>query len=335
VDSTSSGFLQPSYVALNGLVPCAVHVKLEGLNAAGSIKIKTGRQLLGDLRDAGRLRPGSRVIESSSGNLGIALGLLCAELGYSFTCVTDPNAPPSAVAKMKALGVEVLTVVDRDQNGSFLGTRIDLIRSMCAADPELVWVDQYGSASNWKAHYRTTGPEILAHLPQVDYLIIGAGTTGTLTGCARYFRERSPGTVVVGVDATGSVTFGGPSGVRHIPGLGTSRRPPIADDGAFDRLVLVDELDAVRMCHGLARTGLLVGGSTGSVLHATSTLASELTTDSVVVAVSPDMGDKYLDTIYSDRWLAEKFPAFLSGSGEEQAAPWEHLSVLRPEMELV
>jgi 2,3-diaminopropionate biosynthesis protein SbnA len=293
---------------IDDLVVCPVQLKLEGINIAGSIKLKTATQIVDDLEESGRLTGGMRIIESSSGNLGVALALICAERGYGFTCVTDPNASPAAVAKMRALGADVITVREQDPTGNYLGTRIKLIENMCRADPRLLWSNQYANASNWRAHYRTTAPEILAAFPRVDYLVVGAGTTGTLMGCARYFREHSPRTVVVGVDATGSVTFGGRPAKRRIPGLGTSHRPPIADGSLIDELIMVDEVDAVRMCRRMARHGLPIGGSTGSVLHAVTVLSVRFAENSVVVAISADMAEKYLDTIYSDSWIEEAFP---------------------------
>lgn len=308
-DSIAHRSLSSLFVVVRGIAPCPVRLKLEGLNAAGSIKLKTALQMIADLEEAGGVRPGARFVESSSGNLGVALALVCAERGYRFTCVTDPNAAASTVSKMRALGAEVVTVVERDATGNYLGTRIDLVQRLCGEDPGLIWLNQYANQSNWRAHYRMTGPEILAAVPEVDYLVVGTGTSGTLMGLARYFREHSPRTVLVGVDSMGSVTFGGAAGRRYIPGLGTSRKPPLADASLVGQVLMIDEADAVRMCRTLAQLGLPVGGSTGAVLQAVRYLADRFTEDSVVVALSPDMGDKYLDTIYSDDWVQDKFPA--------------------------
>ncbi|HWS33349.1 MAG TPA: 2,3-diaminopropionate biosynthesis protein SbnA [Actinoplanes sp.] len=303
--------LKSTFVDVNDIAPCPVRLKLEGINIAGSIKLKTALQMITDLEDAGVLIPGKRIIESSSGNLGVAVALICAERGYSFTCVTDPNASSSAVSRMRAMGATVITVRQRDRTGNYLGTRIATIQEMCRSDPDVVWLNQYANPSNWRAHYRTTAPEILLASPRVDYLVIGAGTTGTLMGCARYFREYSPHTVIVGVDSHGSVTFGGAPRERFIPGIGASRRPEIADESLIDLLLFVDEADGIRMCRSMARKGLPVGGSTGSVLHGVRQLSYRLRPDSVVVAVSPDMADKYLDTVYSDEWVGDRFPEAL------------------------
>ncbi|MHB8269531.1 2,3-diaminopropionate biosynthesis protein SbnA [Bradyrhizobium sp.] len=291
---------------VNGLLEVPIFVKCEGLNAAGSIKIKAARRIVDDLESSGELRAGDILIESSSGNLGIALSMIAAQRGYKFICVTDPNATQSTVALMRALGAEVIVVTERDENNGYLGTRIDLIKSMCVSDTSKVWVNQYGNESNWLAHFETTGPEIAARFPKVDWLFVGAGTTGTLMGCARYFKKFSPNTHVVAVDAEGSVTFGGKPAQRHIAGLGTSRRPAILDERYVDRVIDVTERATVQMCRQLARAGALVGGSTGSVLAGIVQSKSLIRTSDVVVTISPDLGMKYLDTIFDDGWLASK-----------------------------
>ncbi len=298
-------------VPIEGLAPCTVLLKLEGMNAAGSIKLKTAVQILDDLEISQQIAPGARLIESSSGNLGVAIAMLSAARGYHFTCVTDPNASALAVGKMKALGADVICVTTRDETCNYLKTRLSLIKRMCEDDPDLVWLNQYGNPSNWRAHYFTTAPEILSVCPNVEYLFVGAGTTGTVMGCARYFRQYAPSVVIVAVDALGSVTFGSPPGRRHIPGIGASHKPEIADASLVDELVLVDEREAILMCRALAARGLPIGGSTGSVLSAVSRMSHRFRPGTAVVAISPDMGDKYLDTIYDDGWVKQHYPEVL------------------------
>jgi N-(2-amino-2-carboxyethyl)-L-glutamate synthase len=285
-------------------------IKIEGLNPAGSIKLKTAVGLIQDAQDRGLLRPGGSVVESSSGNLGVALSVVCAAKGFSFTCVTDPNASAQSTAAMRALGAKVLVVSERDANGGFLGTRISLIKRMLAEDPALVWTNQYANAANPRVHFTRTAASTAAQIGVVDQLFVGAGTTGTLMGCADYFHRFSPGTRVIAVDTVGSVTFGGESGPRFVPGLGTSRRPEILRSEMVDDVVLVDELDAIRACRTIARRyGVLVGGSTGSVFAAVQSRAALIPAGSRVVALSPDLGERYLATIYNDEWVAARFGA--------------------------
>ncbi|MFJ3937644.1 2,3-diaminopropionate biosynthesis protein SbnA [Streptomyces parvus] len=297
------------FLTLPGELPGSeLYVKIEGLNPAGSIKLKTAVGLIADAESRGLLGPGGQVVESSSGNLGVALSMVCAAKGYAFTCVTDPNASAQNVAAMQALGASVLVVRERDANGGFLGSRIARIKRLVHEDPSLVWTNQYGNAANPRIHSVRTAASTVATVGVVDQLFVGAGTTGTLMGCAEYFRRFSPSTRIVAVDTTGSVTFGGPSGPRHIPGLGTSRRPEIFQRHLVDEVVLVDERDAVRTCRITARRhGILLGGSTGSVLAAVLARAPDIPPGSRVVALSPDLGDRYLSTIYNDDWVVSRF----------------------------
>ncbi|MEU1778294.1 MULTISPECIES: 2,3-diaminopropionate biosynthesis protein SbnA [Streptomyces] len=297
------------FLELDGFLPDShLFLKLEGMNPAGSVKLKSALGMVEDAERNGVLWPGGRIVESSSGSLGIALSVIAAARGYHFTCVTDPNISPQSLALIQALGAEVVQVTRRDDNGGYLGTRIARIREMTEADPGLVWLNQYANPANAQAHARRTATSILKNIGHVDVLLVGAGTTGTLMGCTRHFRTYSPWTRIVAVDTTGSVTFGGPPGPRYIPGLGTSRRPELCRPDRVDEVVLVDEPDAVRMCRRLAREhGLPVGGSTGSVLAALESIADRIPAGSRVVALSPDMGDRYIRTIYDDMWVADTF----------------------------
>ncbi|MEU1090073.1 2,3-diaminopropionate biosynthesis protein SbnA [Streptomyces sp. NPDC005576] len=311
------------FLEVEGVLPDShLFLKLEGMNPAGSVKLKSALGMVDDAERRGTLWPGGRIVESSSGSLGIALSVIAASRGYSFTCVTDPNISPQSLALIRALGAETVQVTRRDQNGGYLGTRIARIREMTEADPGLVWLNQYANVANAQAHARRTATSILKNIGHVDVLLVGAGTTGTLMGCTRHFRAFSPWTKIVAVDTAGSVTFGGPPGPRHIPGLGTSRRPELCQPDQVDEVVLVEESDAVRMCRRLAREhGLPLGGSTGSVLAALEAITDRVPAGSRVVAVSPDMGDRYAKTIYDDLWVADTFGAdALHDSGRRPVA---------------
>jgi cysteine synthase A len=293
-----------------------VYLKIEGLNPAGSIKLKAALSMVEDAERRGALRPGDTIIESSSGSLGIALAMVSASKGYHFLCVTDPNTLPACADIMTALGAEVVEVDSRDASGGYLGSRISYIRQRLLADPSLVWLNQYGNPANWQAHERCTARAITDALPRVDYLFVGVGTSGTLMGCVSHFRRVSPRTRVIAVDAVGSVSFGAPAGPRFIPGVGASRRPEILRQEAVDEVMLIPEAETVRTCRWLARThGLLAGGSTGSVVSAITRRGPELPAGSCVVGISPDLGDRYTRTIYDDAWVTEVFgPDCLDGT---------------------
>jgi N-(2-amino-2-carboxyethyl)-L-glutamate synthase len=283
-------------------------IKIESMNPAGSIKFKTALSMIGDLERRGILGARrTRVIESSSGNLGIALSVICKVRGYHFTCITDPNATVEAIDLMRAYGAEVIVVSGEKQEYGHLGCRIEYIANRISVDKDLVWPNQYANHANTLAHYRTTAREIDLNFAHLDFLFIGAGTTGTLTGCAKYFAWHRPEVRIIAVDSVGSVTFGGSPGIRHIPGLGTSRRPELASLDNVSELVYVSEEHAVDMCNQVRdRYGVLVGGSTGSVLAGVAGYATKIDHSATVVAICPDLGDRYSSTVYSQDWLARR-----------------------------
>lgn len=290
-------------------------MKIEGLNPAGSIKFKTARALISDMET--ELSPDEvpHIIESSSGNLGIALAMLCAERGYAFTCVVDPNTAASSIAQIKAYGGNVVIIDKKDENGGFLSSRIAYIKERLKASNSLVWLNQYANPANPTVHETETAPAILSLYPNIDYLFVGAGTTGTLMGCARHFRAVDHPAKIIAVDVEGSVTFGLAPQMRRIPGLGTSRKPEICDETIVDEVIHVSEGETITECRRLARTsGLLVGGSTGSVLAGIRKYSPQIRPGACVVTLSPDLGEKYLDTIYCDQWVGTHYPGSLAAS---------------------
>jgi cysteine synthase A len=292
------------YVDLEPIFERSLFLKCEGFNFAGSIKLKAATEMVEAAERDGLLTPDSILLESSSGNLGVALSMIAASKGYRFLCVTDSRCNLSTRLLMEALGSQVQVITEPHPERGFLGARLDYVHAMCASDDRYVWLNQYTNPGNWRAHYRTTAPAIARHFPQLDVLFVGAGTTGTLMGCARYFWEWHRPVRVVAVDSVGSVTFGGPPGRRMIPGLGTSVRPSLLDKSYVDDIVLVEEADTIRACHRLARRGFLFGGSTGTVVSgAMDWLARHDGRELTAVAIAPDLGERYLDTIYQSNWL--------------------------------
>jgi N-(2-amino-2-carboxyethyl)-L-glutamate synthase len=292
------------YVDLRSIIGHQLFLKCEGFNFAGSIKLKAAAEMVEAAEREGRLTPESVLVESSSGNLGVALSVLAASKGYRFLCVTDSRCNLSTRLLMEALGSQVHVITEPDAKSGYLGARLNYLRALCASDDRYVWLDQYTNPGNWKAHYRTTAPAIARQFPRLDVLFVGAGTTGTLMGCARWFREWHRPVRVVAVDSVGSVTFSGEAGRRMIPGLGMSVNPPLLDMSYVDEAICVEEADTIRACHRLARHGFLFGGSTGTVVSGAigwldRNDAGELT----AVAIAPDLGERYLDTVYQTNWL--------------------------------
>lgn len=314
------------YVDLESIFGQSLFLKCEGFNFAGSIKLKAATEMVEAAEREGILKPGSVLVESSSGNLGVALSMITASKDYRFLCVTDSRCNPSTRRLMEALGSQVhtITIAASDSGGGFLGARLDYVRALCASDNRYVWLNQYANPGNWKAHYRTTAPAIAREFPRLDVLFVGAGTTGTLMGCARYLREWQRPVRIVAVDAVGSVTFGGEPGRRMIPGLGTSVRPQLLDESYVDEVLLVEEADTIRACHRLAARGFLFGGSTGTVVSgAISWLDQHDTREFTAVAIAPDLGERYLDTIYQTSWLQDLYGEDVLSSRVNGGEKWD------------
>lgn len=296
--------MEPIYLVLGG-VPRKIHLKLESENPTGSVKDRTGYGLIQALEDHGLLRSGSVVIESTSGNLGVALSFLCKLKGYKFVAVIDPKTTQENIAKMQALVAQIDMVQQPDENGGYLLSRLRRVRELCERFDTYVWTDQYTNPANPHIHYLSTGPEIYRQMHgKVDALFIAVSTGGTLAGISRFFREVSPSTAIIGVDAYGSVIFGTPPASRKLTGIGSSRPSSFITRDLYDVYMLVRDEDAFTFCRALwDTTGMKVGGSSGAVLAACARYLydhPELTNVACVVA---DSGDNYTNSIFNDEWV--------------------------------
>lgn len=283
-------------------------LKIEGLNIAGSIKLKPAMYMIDQLIKTKKLIVGQhKVIESSSGNLGVALSIVCKARKIPFFCIIDPNTNKNNVNLMRLYGAEVICITTRDENGGYLGTRIKTIQSMLERDKNLLWTNQYVNLNNPEAHAQSTAKEIDAAFSKIDYLFIGAGTTGTLMGCIQYFKNHIKKPKIIAVDVEGSVTFGQPPKKRNIPGLGTSKTPDILNRDLVDEIIIVDEKNTISSCHKfLHHTGLLLGGSSGSVIQAIEASKARFSHDDIIIGISPDLGERYLETIYNPEWVKQR-----------------------------
>lgn len=313
------------YVDLRSSIGLPLYLKCEGFNFSGSVKQKAALEMIEAAEQAGRLTEGSVIVESSSGNLGVALSTIAASKGYRFVCVTDSRCNLATRQLMEALGAEVQTLTEPDPEGGFLAARLAHVRALCESDDRYVWLNQYVNPDNWRAHHRLTAPHIARRFPGLDVLFIGAGTTGTLMGCARWYREHRPAVRIVAVDSVGSVTFGGPPATRMIPGLGAGVRPPLLDESYIDDVVRVPEVETVRACHRMVGQGFLFGGSTGTVVAGAARWLAEHAPggdDLTAVAISPDLGERYLDTVYQANWVRHVYgPAALDLDEAALAGP--------------
>jgi N-(2-amino-2-carboxyethyl)-L-glutamate synthase len=283
-----------------------VRFKLESFNPTGSTKDRTAAGILQSMEQIAPLMPGDVVVESTSGNLGLAMVRLLTMKGCQFVAVVDLNTPEQARLALVEAGAELVVVDEPDGQGGYLLNRLRTVRELCARHPEYRWGNQYGNPANPAIHYQSTGPELLAQAgPDLDTVYVAVSTGGTLAGVSSYLRARSPGTRVVAVDAEGSLVTGNRVAPRMLSGIGASRHSTFLAPGSYDRAIQVGDADSFAMCRLLmADTGLVLGGSSGSVLAACVRELREARPPVAPVCLCPDDGRKYLDAFYDDRWLA-------------------------------
>src|SRR5919197_388488 len=241
-----------------------VIAKLELLNPSGSMKDRSAVYIVEQGIADGTITADSHLIESSSGNFGIALAAAARVYGLAFTCVVDPKTTPANLRILGQLGPRVELVTDSDDHGCHLDARLARVAQLCREHPGSVWINQYANGRAWQPHSHGTAGEILADLDRpLDCLVAPVSTTGTILGLARRLREDFPRLHVVAVDAAGSVIFGGPPRPRP-----------------------------------------LAGGSSGAAVVAIERLRPRLPEHWQVLTVLPDRGDRYLDQVYDDGWVA-------------------------------
>lgn len=284
-----------------------VYAKAEFLNPGGSIKDRPAWHIIEAGLADGSIPRGAHIIESSSGNMAIALAMVCKLRGLRFTAVVDPKITPANLRIIRSFGGDIIEVCEKDENGGYLGSRIRKIRHLLRGAPDMVWINQYANERNCLGHYHGEGAELLEEFPEAaTCLVLGVSTSGTIHGVGRRLREAWPSLRVVAVDAAGSVLFGGTPAPRDLPGIGASCVPPLLRRDEIDDVVQVDDFEAATACRQLAKAeGLFVGGSSGAVAAAIGKLAGNLASSTRILTVFPDRGERYLDTVYDDAWLAE------------------------------
>jgi cysteine synthase A len=286
-----------------------LYSKLEATNPGGSIKDRTALSIIEAGLEQDKLQIGDTVIESSSGNMGIGLAQVCAYLGLNFICVVDPKTTTQNIEILRAYGAQVEMVTESDARGvEFLQARLDRVEDLLRAIPGSFWPNQYANTSNPHAHHQTMQEITNALHGKVDYLFCATSTCGTIRGCAEYIKENKLRTKVMAVDAYGSVIFGGPKAKRLIPGHGAAVRPKLFQEDMAEGCIYISDLECVIGCRRLVRMeAILAGGSSGAVLMAVWQIQNTIPTDANCVMIFPDRGERYLDTIYSDRWVKKHF----------------------------
>ncbi len=271
-----------------------VYAKAEWFNPSGSIKDRPALNIISSALAAGELGHGKRLLDSTSGNMGIAYATLGASLGIPVTLAIPANASPERLAILRALGAELTETDPMEGTDGALRTA----RALAAEHPDLYfYANQYDNPANWLAHYMTTGPEIADQTDgQVTHFVAGLGTSGTFTGTGRYLREAIPDVELISVLPDSPLH--GVEGLKHMP---TAMQPAIYDETLADRSVTVSTEEAYGTTLRLAREeGLFVGVSSGAAVASALKVAAGLE-QGVVVTVLPDAGFKYLSERFWSR----------------------------------
>jgi 2,3-diaminopropionate biosynthesis protein SbnA len=289
-----------------------VYLKLESENPTGSMKDRTGYGLIQDLENRGLLSSSSTIIESTSGNLGVALALICKARGYQFVAIADPKTTHENITRMEALGAGIDLVHALDENGGYLLSRLVRVQELCAQNQQYVWTNQYANPANPQIHYLSTGPEIYRQMHgKIDVIFAPVSTGGTLAGIGRYLREVSPSAIIVGVDAYGSVVFNTPPAARRLTGIGSSRRSNFITRDIYDYAIHVRDEEAFAYCHALyKKTGLKLGGSSGCVLYACTQFLADHPEMNDIVCLCADSGENYSTTIFDQAWVQQLATAY-------------------------
>ncbi len=306
-------------VKLNKLVediPALVLAKVETFNPGHSIKDRMGLKMVEDAEKAGLIKPGGTIIECTSGNTGMGIALASVIKGYKCIFTTSDKQSKEKLDLLKAMGAEVIvcpTNVEPTDPRSYYSVAERLSKEI----PNSFWCNQYDNLSNTQAHYESTGPEIWEQTDgKITHLVVGVGTGGTVSGVAKYLKERNPNVKIWGIDTYGSVfkkyketgIFDEKEIYPYITeGIGEDILPKNVNFDLIDHFEKVSDKDAAVYARRLAREeGLLLGYSAGSAIGGLLQLKDQLTKDDVVVVIFHDHGSRYVGKIYNDDWMRER-----------------------------
>lgn len=292
-----------------------LYSKLEYNNPTGSVKDRAASYIIKKLLKLKEINEDTTIIESSSGNFGIALSSYCKYYGLKFICVVDSNITATNEMLISTLSNSMIKVTEPDSSGGYLLNRIKKVNELLYTIDNSYWINQYANPYNAEAYYNTLGNEICSELDNIDYIFIGVSSGGTITGVSQKIKDQFPKAKVIAVDIFGSVIFGGYPKKRYIPGIGSSMVPQILKYAKIDEVVTVDEIDTVKCCYELLhKYSIFAGGSSGSVYAAIKKYFSDKKIDGQknVVTIFPDRGDRYSNTIYSDEWCMKVFNTIIN-----------------------
>ncbi len=280
--------------------------KLEYLNPGGSIKDRIGLPMIEAAEKAGLLKPGGVIVEPTSGNTGVGLAMVAAQRGYRCIFVMPDKMSQEKISLLRAFGAEVVvcpTNVEPDDPSSYYSTS----HRLATETPGAFNPNQYHNLVNPQTHYETTGPEIWQQMgDELDVLVLGVGTGGTVSGVGRYLKEQNPDLEIVGADPEGSIYTTDEIRPYLVEGVGEDFWPTTFNRDIVDRWIVVSDRDSFATTGLMARKeGILVGGSAGMALHAAIAVAAELPPEKTVMVILPDGGRPYLSKVFNNEWLRE------------------------------
>ncbi|WP_375741064.1 pyridoxal-phosphate dependent enzyme [Pseudomonas boanensis] len=294
--------------------PCTLFLKLESQNPGGSIKDRIGVAMINTAERDGRLRPGGTIVEATAGNTGLGLALVGRAKGYRVVLVVPDKMSTEKVLHLKAMGAEV-HITRSDVGKGHPEYYQDLARRLASEIPDAFFADQFNNPANPLAHECTTGPEIWQQTGQnVDAIVVGVGSAGTLTGLTRYFRRVQPDLEMVLADPVGSIVAEysrsgvlGTPGSWAVEGIGEDFIPAIADLSSVRSAYSISDEESFGHARELLRAeGILGGSSTGTLLAAALRYCREQKTPKRVVSFVCDTGTRYLSKIYNDQWMTDQ-----------------------------
>jgi cystathionine beta-synthase len=288
--------------------------KAEFLNPGRSVKDRIGITIIEEAERSGQLKAGGTIVESTSGNTGMGLALVAAVKGYRTVFTLPDKMSMEKIRLLRAFGAEVIvtpTAVPHDSPESYTEVAKKIVRET----PNAILADQYNNPRNPESHYATTGPEIWEQTGgQIDYFVCGVGTGGTITGAARFLKEKNPAMKVIGVDPRGSILreFFYTKKMTPVPktykveGIGQDYVPDVLDFSVIDEMVEADDRESFLMARRLTREeGMMVGGSAGTAVAGLVKVAHRFNDKDVIVVLLPDSGERYLSKMFNDDWMQE------------------------------